>query len=405
MLVKKSVAGVLAVAGGSLLGLGRLSEAATFTNVATFPSGYTGGGLTFDQDGNLFGTAQYFPGSQNGCVFKVDLQARQLSSIAPFQSFFTRPGERALVSDITGNLYGYGRDGSIFALARGAASTTTLVGYTGNNSDTISALTVGPSGQLYGTGFFGGQNDRGTVFQFYPGASEVRTLASFQQGVTGVYPATGVIIGKDGYLYGTTSGSYGTGTYFGGTLFRANPATGELQTLVTFTGATGLRPQNQLVSDGMGHLFGTTNGRGIADSSIIFEYDIASGRLTTLASFSSSNSLLFGGPLLVDAAGNLFGVDNGGGPEGVGRIFKLPAGSHQVESLYDFSRSTEARPSVDLAVDPAGNLYGTAMSYRALTSGTGLVFQLSGTGFVVPEPSVAAFVSVAALGAAARRRR
>jgi uncharacterized repeat protein (TIGR03803 family) len=103
--------------------------------------------------------------------------------------------------------------------------------------------------------------------------------------------------------------------------------------------------------------------------------------LTTLHSLTSgvdgANPVL--APLTIDAAGNLFGIVPGGGPNAYGLAFELsPAsgGSYTEQILHTFSglSGDGATPYGSLIVDSAGNLYGTTAGGGA--QGTGTVFEL-----------------------------
>lgn len=89
------------------------------------------------------------------------------------------------------------------------------------------------------------------------------------------------------------------------------------------------------------------------------------------------------GPLIADAAGNLYGVTIGGGTYDHGTVFRLsppPAGDHvwQLTTLHSFNgeHTDGAWPTGTLAVDAAGNIYGTAKGPGDLLE-HGLIFKLS----------------------------
>jgi uncharacterized repeat protein (TIGR03803 family) len=87
------------------------------------------------------------------------------------------------------------------------------------------------------------------------------------------------------------------------------------------------------------------------------------------------------GPLIADAAGNLYGTTAAGGPADDGVVFELspPAsqsGSWTETILYDFQGGADGRnPQWGLIADTAGNLYGTTLNGGS--DYTGSVFQLS----------------------------
>ena len=85
----------------------------------------------------------------------------------------------------------------------------------------LAGVVIGKTGVLYGTTSSGGTYGIGTVFQATPpaapgGAWTLTVLHSFHLYDDGIGPTSNVIIGPDGYLYGTSQGlifetaSYGT---------------------------------------------------------------------------------------------------------------------------------------------------------------------------------------------------
>lgn len=84
--------------------------------------------------------------------------------------------------------------------------------------------------------------------------------------------------------------------------------------------------------------------------------------------------------LAVDDAGNLYGTTYNGGSHNLGTIFKLTySGSQFQESvLYSFSGSDGSHPLARLSLDSLGNLYGT--TYAGGSHGHGTVFEFTPSG-------------------------
>src|SRR5271165_302659 len=92
----------------------------------------------------------------------------------------------------------------------------------------LSGLTMDHAGNLYGTTSGGGNAGQGTVFKLTRKNSGwvFSSLYSFQGGSDGADPEAGVVIGRDGSLYGTTFAGGNSQDCYGpgcGTVFRLTP--------------------------------------------------------------------------------------------------------------------------------------------------------------------------------------
>ncbi|MGA2738891.1 MAG: choice-of-anchor tandem repeat GloVer-containing protein [Bryobacteraceae bacterium] len=85
-------------------------------------------------------------------------------------------------------------------------------------------LVLGPNGVLYGTTYYGGDFDCGTVFELVPpatpGGDWTETVLHSFNGASDGYGPNGIALAPDGTLYGTT---YIGGSRNGGTLFALTP--------------------------------------------------------------------------------------------------------------------------------------------------------------------------------------
>jgi uncharacterized repeat protein (TIGR03803 family) len=244
------------------------------------------------------------------------------------------------------------------------------------------------AGNLYGTTSDGGTSNSGTLFELTPAAGGTWTekvLHSFSGGADGTHPYAGLIFDAAGNLYGTTDlgGAYGYGT-----VFELTPAAGGTWTekvLHNFNndGTDGIEPLAPLIIDAAGNLYGTTYQGGAYNSyGTVFELTPAAGGTWTekvLHSFGSgTDGLIPYGGLIFDAAGNLYGTTAYGGTNDLGTVFELtPAagGTWTEKVLWSFGNSTDgAYPWAGLIFDGAGNLYGTTSGGG--TYGHGTMFEL-----------------------------
>jgi uncharacterized repeat protein (TIGR03803 family) len=81
-------------------------------------------------------------------------------------------------------------------------------------------VTLDAHGDLFGTTAYGGANGLGTVFEVAAGAGTITTLASFN-GANGSGPVGDLALDANGDLFGTTVGG---GDFGNGTVFEVSPA-------------------------------------------------------------------------------------------------------------------------------------------------------------------------------------
>ena len=125
------------------------------------------------------------------------------------------------------------------------------------------------SGNLYGTASNGGTNNQGTIYRLTP-AGELTVLYNFPGGSGAGGPVSGLIQDSSGNFYGTTE-SGGTSCFGGpsgcGVVYKLD-AENNFSVLYSFLGATnnndGGFPQDSLLLDSKGNLYGTTFGGGIS---------------------------------------------------------------------------------------------------------------------------------------------
>jgi uncharacterized repeat protein (TIGR03803 family) len=155
-----------------------------------------------------------------------------------------------------------------------------------------------------------------------------------------------------------------------------------LTTLVTFNGlGNGSDPFSSLVADSAGNLYGTTGqnnyGSAIADGTV-FELPATNySAITTLSTFNNSNGSRPQGNLAIDSAGDVFGTTDLGGGALDGTVFAVYAGSGAITDLASFNSSGGGNPVGGVVLDKTANLYGTTSTGGG--SGGGSVFRIPST--------------------------
>lgn len=257
---------------------------------------------------------------------------------------------------------------------------TTLVNFNGTNGSAVySGLVQGTDGNFYGTTYFGGAYDWGTVFKMAPSGA-LTALYAFN-GTDGSEPTAGLVQGSDGNYYGTTDGG---GAHLGGMVFKITPA-GTLTMLYSFCSQPlcpdGEWPSDALVQARDGNFYGTTyTGGNLNPNNCISAYGqgcgtvfkvTPQGALTTLYKFCSQPNCVDGvmpwGGLVQATDGNFYGTTVSGGAQsedcayGCGTIFKItPSGT--LTTLYSFDGYDGSAPSGTLVQASDGNFYGTTQS-------------------------------------------
>jgi uncharacterized repeat protein (TIGR03803 family) len=208
------------------------------------------------------------------------------------------------------------------------------------------------NGNLYDTTWSGGTKGLGSFFEIAKGSNTITTLASFDF-TDGAEPLGGLVADANGDFFGVTNEG---GEYNDGVVFEIAAGSETISALATFDGA---RPVSGLIIDGNGNLYGETGQGGAFGPATIFEVVKNSGVITTLATFNGSTGYPMGPSIVMDGAGNIFGVSASGGETGYGSVFELPKGSSEITTLATFN-SELGYADGQLVMDGDGNIFGSA---------------------------------------------
>ncbi|MHB8216320.1 MAG: choice-of-anchor tandem repeat GloVer-containing protein [Candidatus Sulfotelmatobacter sp.] len=250
-----------------------------------------GSGLTFDRHGNLYGMTPTGGAYGLGVVYQLKPQ--------------TNGGWRLnVVHAFTG-----GDDGS---------------------SGSAGRLILDRAENLYGVTTVGGANGDGVAFEITRSLSgwTLLPLYAFKDQPDGALPYGGLIFDRAGNLYGTT---YYAGANDVGTVYKLTHANGSWTETVLYSfkgGTDGSSPISTLVSDTAGNLYGTTSDGGTGCAcGVIFK--LARG---VNGSWIESVPYRFPGApnagfsyngMVADSAGNFYGATTHGGPANDGTIYKF----------------------------------------------------------------------------------
>jgi uncharacterized repeat protein (TIGR03803 family) len=276
-------------------------------------------------------------------------------------------------------------------------------------------LTFDAKGNLYGATQFGGGKGStcnvfyggncGTVFELGPpkqkgGRWTEKVLHSFGGGTHGANPNGGLILGKQGTIYGMTQG----GGYQGcnanasgcGIAFELEPpgkkgGVWKQDILHVFMdGNDGALPDFGLIFDTRrSGFYGSTRAGGSNGRGVVFHLSKEGAKYheTPLYSFTGGFDGLDPSRPTLDSSGQLYGTAVGGGPDFAGTVFRLnknSKGQWAFAVLYTFggvSHGDGADPASGIIFDKAGNAFGTTEAggtgQNCGQSGCGAVFEVS----------------------------
>jgi len=423
---------------GAIFALGHLSIAqgasATYKTLYNFT--YAGDGafpyitLAIGQHGSLYGATQASPavcGGSSACGIVFELKPPAVRGGAWTEATiyaFTNPAvaglfANALAIGANGQIYGTANNASpsangvVFRLTPpsspgGAWTESTLYSFQGSpDGASPNGVVIGKNGALYGTTSYGGPSLAGTVFKLAPPASPggdwIETVLYAFAGVPdGANPASGVIIGLNGVLYGTThfGGTGGCQGFSGvtgcGAVFELKPPAvpsgpwteSVIRSLVY--GVDGGFPNAGVVQGANGAVYAISPVGGQDFLGVPFELTPPSSpgdpwTETVLYNFHGQNSpsKVFATPVL-GSNGALYNTSFDGGAAKLGVVFSLkppsqPATAWTEIPLYSFTADSGFHPSAGLSLGANGALYGVTGQGGTSTAcyqGCGTVFQL-----------------------------
>lgn len=329
-------------------------------------------GVVMDSSGDLF-EAPY----SSGAIFEIAHGATTTTKLANFNAATGTTCSDGLTIDSSGDLYGMSASGgansygAIFELVHGATSVTALAPSTSTGPVGETApLTLDSSGDLFGASGNGGSGGVGALFELAKGSNSITTITSFT-GANGRAPGVGgVLFDSSGDIFGTTQSG---GTYSDGNIFELPKGATSTVSLVSFNGTNGRYPDG-IAIDSSGDLLGTTNTGGASNVGDVYELAKGATTITVLASFVTTNGAMPYCNLVMDSSGDLFGTTTSGGPASDGTLFEVPHGLSSIVMLTAFGGANGADPGSEIAIDSAGDIFGTTAAGGV---GYGVVFEAS----------------------------
>lgn len=216
-------------------------------------------------------------------------------------------------------------------------------------------------GSLWSVATLGGEHGKGTIFRVSPGG-RLKAVHSFD-GTDGEYPLAALTLASDGWLYGSTAGA--TDAY-AGSVFRIHPKTHLFELLHRFEGSVDSAPiahspTGRLLQARDGSLYGIAYRGGIKGQGTIYRVDPATGQVSLVHAFKTEEGCKPFAGLTEGPDGTLFGAATSCGNNDSGTVFRatLTGGGADVQPMHHFHWYNEASaPVCDLTLASDGYLYG-----------------------------------------------
>jgi uncharacterized repeat protein (TIGR03803 family) len=273
---------------------------------------------------------------------------------------------------------------------------TVIYAFSGNEGEIRSTeLTIDAAGSIYGFSSIGSSNCCGVVFRLKSdshGRWSEKILYTFKGGLDGNFPVGNLVFDAAGNLYGETGqgGNSDCGTVF---KLTPNPSGPWSETVVHSFCASptdGSRPSGGLTMDGHGNLFGVTwwGGGGAmppcplaTGCGTVFQLKTQTDGSWTyrkIHTFLDTPSAQPYGGVAIDAAGNVYGTTGLNGTNDYGTIYMLvhnPGDSFTVRTLHVFQGYPALYPTGAVILDGSGTIYGTTVFSNPFP-GPGVVFEM-----------------------------
>ncbi len=213
-----------------------------------------------------------------------------------------------------------------------------------NGSLPLGSLKQASDGKLYGMTWLGGSNDFGTLFQYDPISNTLTKKLDFSGTSNGKQPTGSLIEVGTGKLYGLTS--YG-GVNLGilsegsGVLFEYDINSNTFTKKHDFSGelfGNGSNPASSLILGSDGKIYGMTPYGGTDASGVIFEFNLSTNTYSSRYNFSATSTGKYPKGSLIQASdGKMYGMTSAGGANDLGTLFQFDPISNSCLKKVDFN--------------------------------------------------------------------
>lgn len=219
------------------------------------------------------------------------------------------------------------------------------------------SYTSSAQNEMWGMTYWGGDG-AGVVFKTDINGENQEVIYKFPGYANGARPDSyRLCLASNGKFYGTTEGG---GLNNGGVIYEFDPNTNTHTKLYDFVyaGPNGSNPHSGVIQGSNGKLYGTTPNGGANSKGTMYEFDPATKLFTKLYDFDNANGhpSVDDGEVLQASNGNLYGVTSTGGSVW-GVVFEFNLSTNVYKKLHTFQNTHYCKGLTEL---PNGKLYGVS---------------------------------------------
>ena len=297
-------------------------------------------------DGTFFYGVTSEGGKYNfGTIFKVMPDGSNYTHLFEFDAIVTGKSPSGSLTYDGTYLYGVTSEGglnnygTIFKINPDGTGFSKLFDFNSFNGSYPNGSLIFDGTFLYGMAQMGAAYNRGCIFKILPDGTSFTLLFEFNGLANGIQPRGAL------YYDGTTF--YGTASLGGinncGIIFKISPNGTGYTKLFDFAGITnGRNPFSTLISDGV-FLYGMNQAGGINDCGTVFKILPNGTGFSSLFNFDSTLTGHSPSGSLIKVGAYLFGVTNEGGLNNSGTIFKIMTNGANYSKLFDFTAEINGR--------------------------------------------------------------
>jgi uncharacterized repeat protein (TIGR03803 family) len=342
--------------------------------------------LVFGNNGFLYATKSAGGLEGLGYIFKLNPDGGPLEIVRSFRRYGgdARGGEAKLLRASDGLFYGTAAGGgsnnagAVFRFAENPFNYALVHSFTTDDGAGPGTLIEALPGVLFGAMSSGGQSNKGTIFRLNTDGSDFAVLHDFAGADEGHRPLAGLMLARNGMLYGTTIWG---GANSLGSIFRLNPDGSDFQTIHSLccgVYSPGLGP---LVQGDDDTLYGTAQG-GQFGRGVLFRIGTNGLGFQVLHHFPDDGSEGAGFPwagLIIGPDRRLYG-STAPGSSGFGALFAINQDGTQFTVLHTFNNGDGSNPLGQLLVGHDGAFYGTTQFGGTFGGQGGVIFRMNTDG-------------------------